>query len=114
MKNWTLRFRAVDKKNFDELKSGVKSIETRAGTVKYQPVEVGDTLTFVCGQERCVKKVAKRYHWPSIDAMVKDIDFKKVMPSVGSVAEMEKTYASYPDYEKKIKEHGLLGFELGV
>ncbi len=44
--------------------------------------------------------------------MVKEIDFKKIMPSVSSIDEMKKVYASYPDYEKKIKEHGLLGFEL--
>ncbi len=112
MKNWTLRFRAVDKKNFEEVKSGIKSIETRAGTIKYQPIEIGDTLTFVCGKDRCVKKIIKKFHWHSINAMVKEIGFKKVMPSVESVDEMKKMYASYPNYEEKIKEHGLLGFEL--
>ena len=112
MKNWTLKFRATDKKNFDEVKSGVKSIETRACTVRYQPIEVGDTLTFVCGKEKCMKKIIKKFHWRSVDAMTKKINFKKIMPSVKSVEEMKKVYASYPDYEKKIKEHGLLGFEL--
>lgn len=112
MKNWTLRFRAVDKKNFDEVKSGSKSIETRAGTVRYRPIAAGDTLTFVCGKERCVKKITKKSHWPSVHAMIKEIGFKKVMPSITSVAEMKKTYASYPGYEKKIKKHGLFGFVL--
>ena len=112
MKNWTLRFRAVDKKNFDEVKSGTKSVETRAGTVKYQPIAVGDTLTFVCEKEKYVKKIIRKFHWKSVDAMVKEINFKKVMPSVKSAAEMKKIYASYPDYEQKIKEHGLLGFKL--
>lgn len=112
MENYTLRFRAVDKKNFDEVKSGLKPIETRAGTIKYQPIEVGDTLTFVCGEERFSKEIVKKFHWPSIDAMVKEINFKKIMPSVESVEEMKKVYASYPDYEDKIKEGGLLGFEL--
>lgn len=112
MKSWTLRFRVVDKKNFDEVKSGIKSIETRAGTIKYQPVEIGDTFTFVCGQDKCIKKIVKKFHWPDIDSMVKEIDFKIIMPSVDSVEEMKKIYATYPDYEKKIKEHGLLGFEL--
>ncbi|MFZ4500561.1 MAG: hypothetical protein ACOYMZ_03695 [Minisyncoccia bacterium] len=55
MKTWTLRFRAVDKKNFDEVKNGSKPIETRAATVKYQPIEVGDTLLFVCGKERLAR-----------------------------------------------------------
>lgn len=112
MKNWILRFRAVDKKNFDEVKAGIKSIETRAGTIKYQPIEVDDTLTFICGQERCAKKIIKKFHWASIDSMVKEINFKKIMPSVESVEAMKRVYASYPDYEEKIKRYGLLGFEL--
>ncbi|MDP2594097.1 MAG: hypothetical protein Q8P36_02055 [bacterium] len=112
MKNWTLRFRKADKKNFDEVECGEKSIETRAGTAKYQPIAVGDTLIFVCGQARCSKKITRKFNWPNIDTMVADVDYKRVMPSVGSVAEMKKAYASYPDYEQKIKEHGLLGFEL--
>ena len=112
MKKWTLRFRAVDKKNFDEVKNGLKPIETRAGTIKFQPIPVGDTLTFVCGEDRCTKKIIKRFHWPDIDSMVKEVDFKKIMPSVQSVDEMKKAYTSYPDYEKKIKEYGLLGFGL--
>ncbi len=47
MRTWTLRFRSVDKKNFDEVKNGSKPMETRAATIKYQPIEVGDTLLFV-------------------------------------------------------------------
>lgn len=112
MKNWTLKFRAVDKKTFNDVKNGVKSIETRAGTIKYQPIEVGDTLVFVCGQEKCTRKIVKKFHWKSMEAMVKEIGFKKIMPSVESIEEMKEVYATYPDYEKKIKEYGLLGFEL--
>ena|SRR3989338_7942986 len=112
MKNWTLRFRAVDRNNFEEVKNGIKIIETRAGTIKYGHIEVEDTLTFTCGKERIVKKVVRKFHWASIDAMVKEIDFRKIMPSVNSIDEMKKKYASYTNYEDKIKKHGLLGFEL--
>jgi len=112
MKNYTLRFRAVDRARFDEVRSGLKSVETRAATVKYQPIEVGDTLTFVCGEEQFVKEISKKFHWASVDAMVKEIDFKKIMPAVDSVEEMKGVYASYPGYEEKIREFGLFGFEL--
>ena len=112
MKNWTLKFRAVDKDNFDEVENGTKRIETRAGTIKYQSIQVGDTLTFVCGESQCIKKIIQKFHWSSIDAMVKEIDFKKIMPLVKSVEEMKKVYAGYPDYEQKIREFGLFGFEI--
>lgn len=112
MKTYTLKFRQEDRNNFEDVRKGIKPIETRAGTVRYQPIEVGDTLVFVCGDERFEKKVTKKYHWPSIDAMVAEIPFNKIMPDVASIEEMKKAYASYPDYEEKIAEFGLLGFEL--
>jgi ASC-1-like (ASCH) protein len=112
MKNWTLRFRQTDKKIFDEIKAGSKEYETRAATVRYLPIKEGDTLTLVCGKDRMVKRISKKFHWPSIDSMLKEIPFKKIMPSVDSIDEMKKVYASYPGYTDKIKKHGLLGFKL--
>lgn len=112
MKTWTLRFRAVDKKNFDEVKNGSKPIETRAATIKYQPIEVGDTLLFVCGKERLSKKIIKKHHFSSIDAMIEKIPYKEIMPSVKSVEEMKKAYSSYSGYDEKIKELGIFAFEL--
>ena len=113
MKTHTLRFRQADKNQFEDARTGHKSVETRAASVKYLPIAVGDMLTFVCGKERFSKKVTKRYHWPSIDAMVQEIPFKRIMPWVASVDELKKSYASYPNYDQKIQEHGIVGFELG-
>ncbi len=110
MKNYTLRFKAVDKKNFDEVKNGLKIVETRAATVKYQPIEVGDTLVFVCGKYRLKKKITKKARFKSINAMVKKIPFKKIMPSIKSVAEMKHAYSSYSGYDEKIKKFGILAF----
>lgn len=112
MKNWTLRFRAVDKARFEEVRSGLKSVETRAATVKYQPIAAGDMLTFVCGGESFTKRIVKKYHFKTIETMVKEIPMKKIMPAIDSIADMKKRYASYPGYEEKIKEFGLFGFEL--
>ena len=112
MKNWTLKFRAVDRDNFEKMRSGTKAFETRAATVKYEPIAAGDTLTFVCGKASFVKRVAKKHHFKTIGAMVKKIPFKKIMPDVESVAEMRKRYARYPGYTEKIRAHGLFAFEL--
>jgi len=112
MKTWTLQFQQVDKDNFEEVRSGVKEVETRAATVRYEPVQEGDSIRFVCGQESFTKHVTKKHHFKSIDAMIKKIPFKRIMPDVNSIVEMKKRYASYPGYEGKIKKHGLFAFEL--
>lgn len=58
---------------------------------------------------RFQKKVAKLYRWSSIDAMLKEIPLESVMPWLSSVEEMKKVYVSFPGYEEKIREYGLLG-----
>jgi ASC-1-like (ASCH) protein len=112
MKTWTLRFRATDKDNFEELRSGIKAVETRAASIKYQPIEKGDTLIFVCSKDKFSKTITKKTHFKSIDAMLKKIPFRKIMPGLKSVAEVKKAYYSYPNYKEKIQEFGILAFEL--
>jgi|SRR3989344_1831952 len=113
MKIWILRFKATDQKNFDEIKDGSKLIETRAATVKYRPIQVGDTLIFTCKAERLAKKVLSKRHFVSIEIMIKTVPYQKIMPSVKSIAEMERAYSSYTGYDKKIRTFGLFAFELG-
>ena len=110
--NHTLIFAEKDHHNFDEVKIGTKSIETRAGAPKYQIVVVGDTLTFVCGEDKLTKTVEKVYRWKSVDEMVKEIPFKKIMPSNEKDKEMKKVYSNYRKEKEKIKEFGIIGFEL--
>ncbi|MDP2631016.1 MAG: hypothetical protein Q8P56_06465 [Candidatus Uhrbacteria bacterium] len=112
MKNWTLRFRQVDRVRFEEVRSGLKSIETRAATAKYRQIQKGDTITFVCGKDRFVKQIVGVCHFATPEAMIKKLPLKKIMPLVTSIEEMKKRYYSYPNYEEKIKEYGILAFEL--
>lgn len=112
MKTWTLRFRAINKKNFEELRSGIKSVETRAASIKYQPIEKGDTLIFVCGKDKFSKIITKKTHFKSIKSMFKKIPFKKISPDLDSEKQAEERYYSYPNYKEKIKEFGILAFEL--
>lgn len=111
MKKHIFKIRQIDKIVFDSIKDGQKNIETRAATVKYQKTEPGDTLIFICGNEKLEKKVKKINLYRTIDEMIKDINFKKIMPFVNSVDEMKKTYYSFPNYKDKIKKFGLIAFE---
>lgn len=112
MKRWTLRFRQVDRARFEELRTGMKSIETRAATIKYRPISRGDILVFVCGMERMEKTVREAHHFKTLEGMLEELPLRKIMPDVSSVEEARKRYASYPGYEDKIREHGILAFEL--
>ncbi len=111
-KTWTLKLRASDMEMFDQIKSGAKSIETRAATIKYRPIEKGDTLVFSCGSKRLSRVILAKHHFSGVDALVAKMPFKKIMPSAESVDAMKKIYASYPGYEEKIKTNGIFAFEI--
>jgi ASC-1-like (ASCH) protein len=108
----TLRFAAKDRRSFDEIRTGRKLVETRAATVKYQPIEVGDELVFSCAGEKFSKKVARKYHWASVEEMVKEVPLASIIPWVDSIEEAKDVYASFPGYEEKIREFGLFGWQL--
>lgn len=64
-----LVFREVDRARFEEVRSGIKAVETRAATPKYQSINIGDELQFSCGGDTFSKKVIKKFHWPSATGM---------------------------------------------
>lgn len=112
MKKHILRIRKVDKFVFDSIKENKKTIETRAATNKLKKIEVGDFLIFICNNEKLEKEVKKVKLYKTIDQMVKEIDFKKIMPFVDSIDEMKKVYFSFPNYKEKIEKFGLIIFKM--
>jgi ASC-1-like (ASCH) protein len=42
--------------------------------------------------------------------MAKEIPYTKIMPSVGSIAEMRKVYHGYPGYREKLEKYGVVAF----
>lgn len=112
MKFHAIRFREQDKNSFDAIRSGEKRIETRAATEKYTVIEAGDMIVFECARETFSKTVVVRYLWKTVEAMVKEVPLKKVIPWVETVEEAKAVYASFPGYEEKIKQFGIVGFDL--
>ncbi len=112
MKKYILRFRAVDKENFLEVKNGFKRVETRAATPKYRAIEKGDVLVIVCGRERLEKEVKRVRIFKSIGEMVKQIPFRRINPSVESLTAMRRVYQSYPGYREKLKQYGVIAFDI--
>jgi len=111
-KKLILRFRAVDIDGFNEIKNGLKTVETRAATPRYKDLQKGDILVIVCGNERIAKEIKRTRHFKTIEEMLKSISLKKIMPSVKSVADARKIYYGYAGYKEKIKKFGLMAFEL--
>ena len=107
-----LRFREIDRDSFDDIKAGRKKIETRAATKKYADIKAGDKIKIVCGKDSIEKKVKKVTIFKSIPSMLRKYKPDKINPKAKTKEELEKMYCSFPNYQEKIKEHGIIAMEL--
>ncbi len=112
MTKYTLKFRATNKSIFLDIKSGKKSVETRAASERYRDIKAGDVVVLVCGKERFEKKIKKARIFKSIKALLKTYPIKKIMPQFSTEKEIRDSYYSYPGYKEKIKKFGLVALEL--
>lgn len=112
MKNHRLAFREVDRDKYLDIVEGRKPIETRAATVKYRKVAVGDTFTIVCGRDYVIKKITWVRHFRSVDSMLRSLPLEKILPSAENKAQAEKIFYGFPGYRDKIKECGIIAFNL--
>lgn len=110
MANISLRFREIDRDKFNKIVLGKKSIETRAATIKYKTVNIGDNLIIVCGKSKIKKEVKNIEHYKNVEEMLQKIDYIKVFPDAKSIKDVTKAYNSFPEYEEKIKTNGILAF----
>lgn len=114
MKTVLLRFRAVDKKNFDAIRRGAKKIETRAGSPRYRDVGKGDALAIVCGRERILRRVARARRFRSVDALLAAVPYRRIMPWAPTKAAAREVWYGYPGYEERLKEYGVIAWDLAL
>lgn len=111
-KEITIRFRAVNRDIFLAIKNGTKMIETRAATKKYQKIQNGDVLIFVCGKNKFKKQIKNIEHFSSVKSLVKKYKPNAINPNAHSERELRGIYYTYPGYEEKIKEFGIVAWRL--
>ena len=112
MVKYVLRIRKTDSKLLDLIKSGQKTIETRAATKKFQKIKVGDSLKFVCGKKSIEKKVLEIHYFKTINDLLRNLDLKRIMPHAPTPEQAKQIWFSFSSYEEKIQKYGLLAFKL--
>ena len=106
-----LRIRKIDKGIFNDIKDGLKTIETRAATTKFRNIKNKDILVFLCDGVKFDKEVIGIEHFKSIEDMAKKLDIKKIMPQISSLEQMKDAYYSFTGYQEKIKKLGLIAIK---
>lgn len=112
MTKYVLRFASKDADDIENIRSGKKWVETRAGSPKYKNIRKGDILVLRGGNKKLEKIVLKATHFTSVDEMLKLYKVSDIAPNIKDKEELKKRYLSYPNYRKKLKRYGVLAFEV--
>lgn len=107
-----LPFIQANRRAFELIREGKKKIETRAGNPEYLQIREGDSIEFSCGDEKIIKRVKKISHYSNLDDLFATYKPDEIDPEVFSHEELKKMYATFPGYEQRIKQYGILAFEL--
>ena len=110
MSKYVLKIRPIDKRVFDAIQSGLKDVETRAAIEEYRKIKEKDFIVFDCEGDKIEKEVNKVKLYKDINEILKEIDFKRIMPFVDSREEATNVWHSFPNYKEKIEENGLIAF----
>lgn len=112
MKIHRLVFREVDRNGFQHIRDGIKTVETRAATIKYRDIKAGDVLVICCGADRIEKPVIKVEHYNSIEDLMAHVPMKLVSPTAKIMQDVYDMYYSFPGYKDKIEQFGLVALYL--
>lgn len=107
-----LPFLKIHKHTFDLIKGGRKKIETRAGNPEYLQIREGDSIEFSCGNEKIIRKVKKVSHYKNLDNLLSVYKSNEINPEISSSKKLKQRYIKFPKYKQRIKEYGILVFEL--
>lgn len=107
-----IRFREVNRDIFQAIVDDRKKVETRAATPKYTHIKAGDSIMLICGKEKTVKHIKKATHFQTIEDILKNYTPEEINPNVSTAEEIRSMWYSFPGYEQKINQYGLVAWEL--
>ncbi len=93
---------------FAHIRNGLKPVEGRKNTPKYQKIHMGCFIEFSNGKENFLASVVEIRSYPTLEAYLNDVTFQMALPGISSFEEAVKVYYQWstPD---EIEKHGFLG-----
>lgn len=92
---------------FTYIQSGLKPVEGRKNSPKYQKIQPGSLIEFSNGKENFLATVVEIRAYLSLEAYLNDVTFQVALPGISSFEEAVKVYHQWST-PAEIKEHGFL------
>lgn len=118
MRTWRLLIRKQDSWIFERIRSGEKTIETRAlnGATSrkayYGDIKQGDTVEFVCNGECLSRRIGLVRKYRDFEKYLVSEDLGNILGPGTDIDKARKIHYSFPGYEDRLQKYGIVAFEL--
>lgn len=82
---------------FDYLKSGIKTIEGRKNSPKYQTLKTGDIIEFYCDNDSFFAEITDIVKYKNLKEYLENNDLSNILPNTKNIEDGEKIYRSFSD-----------------
>jgi ASC-1-like (ASCH) protein len=90
------------------IKNGIKPVEGRKNSPKYQNVKVGDLIKFTYANDHFLVRVSEIKKYDSLEEYLNDVTLEKALPGVTSLADACRIYHQWST-PQEISQFGFLG-----
>ncbi len=102
----------VQKKYFDQICGGLKTVEGRINKIPYANVKKGDYVAFSSDTNTFYAEVLNVETFPSFRSYLTFFGVNACLPGVCSVEEGEELYRSFPSYRESERAYGVIGIKI--
>lgn len=93
---------------FSLIRKGLKRVEGRKNSPKYQSIKQGDSIEFYCGDQSFLTEVTEVRLYRDLRAYLEDVTPPKALPGVRTMEEAIAIYLQW-SREEEIARFGFLG-----
>lgn len=98
---------------FTLVKRGIKPVEGRKNSPKYQAMKPGDALIFTYENQHFETTITAIHHYKSVEKYLEGETLARALPGVKTFEEGVKIYLQWSTREE-IERHGFLGIQVKV
>lgn len=99
---------------FEQIRSGLKTVEGRLAKAKFLDFKAGETLTFYCEDEQVLTRIIEIKQFPTFKALLMHYGLKTCLPDLDDINAGVAIYHSFPNYKALESTQGVIGIKIAL
>lgn len=99
---------------FQQIRSGLKTVEGRIAKEKFCSLREGQVLEFISENDRLYTRILELKQFPTFKHLLEHYGLKTCLPNLDCLEEGVKIYHAFPNYKQNESKFGVIGIKIEV